>query len=167
MPTLNIGEPISQWDTTRLIRFVKDLFERDPPTAIGSTTIENLAIASMLIVQDQIRFTRDPNFHAIGGTGEPVFENSWVNWGSPYNPASFWKDPFGFIHLQGVIKSGTVGSTAFTLPVGSRPVADGIFSVVSNGAFGRVDIASDGTVKPISPSSNVYVSLDNISFKAQ
>lgn len=166
MPILDIGEPISSWTSTRLVRFIKDLFERDPPTSIGSTTIENLAVASNLIVQDRIQFTRDPNFHIIGGTGEPAFENSWVNWGSPYNPASFWKDPLGFVRIQGVIKTGTVGSAAFTLPVGSRPISDLIVPCVSNGVFGRIDIAASGTVTPVSPSSNVFVGLDNISFKA-
>lgn len=166
MPTLQIGEPIAQWDSTRLARFIKELFERDPPTVIGSTTVENLAIARMLLVQDQIQFSRDPNFHFVGGTGESVFENSWVNWGSPYNGASFWRDPIGMVHLQGVIKSGTVGSAAFTLPAGSRPVADLVVPCISNGALGRIDITAAGAVTPITPSSNLSVSLDNITFKA-
>lgn len=167
MPTLDIGESIKEWTSTRLVRFIKDLFERDPPGFIGSTSIDNLSVVNTLIVQDQIQFTRDPNFHFIGNPGEPAFANSWVNWGAPYFPAGYWKDPFGWVHLCGVIKTGTVGSSAFTLPAGARPSSAILLATISNSAIGRVDIDTAGNVIPASPSNNAWVTLDNLRFKTR
>ena len=94
------------------------------------------------------------------------FDNSWVNYGAPYHNAAYCKDAHGFVHLRGMIKDGTVGFSSFTLPAGSRPPSQVLHVAISNGALGRVDILTDGTVVSKTPSSNVYVSLDGISFYA-
>lgn len=93
-----------------------------------------------------------------------TFANSWVNFGAPYNNAEYFKDSFGIVHLRGLIKSGTMQQAAFTLPVGFRPANTNFISTIANNAFASVLIASDGTVKPWD-GSNVWFSLDNISFK--
>ena len=105
------------------------------------------------------------DWHEVGESGEPAFENSWVNYGSGFESAGFYKDPFGRVHLKGLVKTGTVGVAMFTLPSGYRPSATVLFSVHSNGAEGRVDINSSGAVIAVSPSNNAYVSLDGISFR--
>jgi hypothetical protein len=94
-----------------------------------------------------------------------TFTNSWVNYGGDFFNASYIQDPGGFVHLRGVIKSGSVGSSAFTLPTGYRPTSsNGLFVVISNDSVGRVDIDTDGNVIPKSPSNNAYVSLEGIVF---
>lgn len=98
-----------------------------------------------------------------GGVG---FANSWTNFGSGYNDAAYYKDPLGVVHLRGLIKSGTVGSTAFTLPSGYRPPATSAFPVASNAAFGYLEIGSSGVVIPRSPSNNAWVTLEGITFRA-
>lgn len=92
-----------------------------------------------------------------------TFTNSWVNFDTD-RPAGFYKDR-GRTYLTGLLKSGTVGSSAFTLPSGYRPASVNglIFAVDSNGAFGVIVILSTGTVIP-SSGSNVYFSLEGISF---
>ena len=103
-------------------------------------------------------------FTALSGT----YTNGWSNSFATANgvePGGYFKDPTGRVHLQGVISSGTVASAAFTLPVGYRPASTRIFSVISNGAIGRFDISSAG-VCTLQAGSNVYVSLEGISFKA-
>lgn len=95
----------------------------------------------------------------------PTLTNSWVYYGSPTNPVGYWKDPNGVVHLRGAVKSGTIGLSVFTLPVGYRPSNTEYFAVVSNGAFGRVVVGSDGGVTP-DIGSNVYVTLDGITFRA-
>jgi hypothetical protein len=58
----------------------------------------------------------------VGATGQPSFENSWVNYNSStYRTAAFYKDPFGVVHIKGLVKSGSSGTTIFTLPPGNRP----------------------------------------------
>ena len=100
-----------------------------------------------------------------------AFSNSWVAFGGTYAPPGYWKDALGIVHLRGMIKSGTVNTTAFTLPTGYKPQYAIVRSqVASNGtteAASRVDVAADGTVIPRVPAGyNSYVSLDGISFRA-
>lgn len=93
------------------------------------------------------------------------FLNSWVDFGAPYSPTGYFKDPFGIVRIRGVIKSGTAPNPAFILPTAYRPANQHIFPVITNGTLGRVDIYTTGEVYLVS-ASNVYVSLDNISFRA-
>lgn len=105
--------------------------------------------------------------NVIGAASQPAFENSWVNYDtSTFHGARFWKDPTGQVHLEGVIKSGTIPATAFTLPVGYRPSNGHLFVVISNGAIGRVDVAPTGNVV-VQAGNNTYVSLDGIHFKQE
>lgn len=93
-----------------------------------------------------------------------AFTNSWVNYGSGETAAAYWKDPFGIVHLEGLIKSGSVGSAAFTLPLGYRPAANVVFGVESNNSHGRVDVDTSGNVTPKTPSNNAHVQLNGINF---
>lgn len=70
-----------------------------------------------------------PVVHYIGASGEPTFTNSWVNsdnglttpGGGTNRDAGYYKDSTGRVWLTGTIKTGTTGTTAFTLPAGFRP----------------------------------------------
>lgn len=107
--------------------------------------------------------------HLVGDTGEPAFQNGWVNFDTTaWTAARFWKDPMGVVHLEGLIKSGTVGAgtPVFTLPVGYRPGSGVLFPTVSNAALGRVDVAPTGQVS-VAIGNNAYVSLSGISFKQE
>lgn len=95
----------------------------------------------------------------------PSLTNSWVNFGSAFNPVGYWKDNNGTVFLRGVVKSGVMGSSIFTLPAGYRPANRPLCATISNDAFARVDIFATGEVMP-QVGSNVYFSLDNISFRA-
>lgn len=96
----------------------------------------------------------------------PTLLNSWVNYGGGFNDAAYYKDPFGVVHLRGVIKDGTdvSGTALFTLPVGYRPPAQELFTVISSSALGRVDIATTGNVV-ITSGSNTWLSLDGLTFR--
>jgi len=64
--------------------------------------------------------------HFIGAPGEPAFENGSGNLPQlsaiHLNPAGFYKDHEGIVHLQGVAKAGNSETpTVFTLPPGFRP----------------------------------------------
>jgi len=105
----------------------------------------------------------DTSWHEVGADGEPAFQNSWVNYGSGFATAAFRKDVLGWVHLRGMIKSGTIGSAAFALPVGYRPPAHIYFACVSNGAFGDVLIITSGNVIP-QVGNNTWFSLNGITF---
>lgn len=95
----------------------------------------------------------------------PTLVNSWVDYGGGYQAASYWKDPFGNVHLRGLIKSGVVGSAAFTLPVGYRPPAYEQFAVDAAAAHGLLQVQSDGVVVPL-VGSNTAFNLSGVTFRA-
>jgi hypothetical protein len=70
--------------------------------------------------------------HLIGAPGEPVFEGGATNFGSTSGintqPAGFYKDHDGTVHLQGLIKTGPAPGAIFSLPAGFRPApGSGLF----------------------------------------
>lgn len=109
--------------------------------------------------------------HVVGAFGEPAFAGAWVNYASsPYvQPAQFWRDSSGLVHLSGLVRAGAIG-TIFTLPVGYRPlVGQPIFIVDAGPGVARIDVTPDGQVQVNtykSGGTNANVSLDEISFQA-
>jgi hypothetical protein len=91
-----------------------------------------------------------------------VFTNSWV--AGSIAPA-YNKKSDNFVVLRGFITSGTVGTAAFTLPVGYRPIAQCSFGVNSNSAAGIVTVATNGVVS-INAGNNAFVYLNEITFEA-
>jgi hypothetical protein len=110
----------------------------------------------------------DP-WHLVGGSGEPAFASGWVNYDANFPLCAFRKYPDGRVRLQGMIKSGNIAQTAFTLPVGYRPVdpqtgsGQAIFTAISNSAICDLRIYLDGRVVP-QTGSNIWVSLDGVEF---
>ncbi len=102
--------------------------------------------------------------HAQPAWTAPTLTNSWVNFGGTYGPAGYYKDIGGTVHLRGLIKSGTIGQIAFTLPAGYRPAYPQIVPTTSNDLFGVLLLNTDGTVIPYK-GSNVYFSLDGVLFE--
>lgn len=107
-------------------------------------------------------------WHQVGTAGEPAYQNSWVTYPG-WTGASFRKDPFGRVHLRGLIRNGTVGQPIFTLPVGCRPPSGLIIDAQAGEPNGnaRMTIAADGTVSCASLGTGAdgqFLSLWGISF---
>lgn len=94
-------------------------------------------------------------------------QNSWVNYGAPYNTAEYCKVG-AFVHLKGLIKDGTFtpGTVIATLPIGYRPEATYIFSVIGPLGPSRIDINISGDIIVSSSPSNIWLSLDGLTFRA-
>lgn len=93
--------------------------------------------------------------------------NSWTNYGGTYEVASYRKMADGTVMLRGLIKTGTVGVAAFTLPVGYRPAGTSIWAALANAGMCRIDLNTTGTVivtSYISPGTSLFVSLSGIRF---
>jgi len=90
----------------------------------------------------------------IGESGEPAFENKWVNNGDGFVAARF-KKVNGEIIVQGVVKDGDAGTVIFTLPEGYRPDSKIKFDNATVGSDGAVTHTGDG---------NTEVSLNDIRF---
>lgn len=95
-----------------------------------------------------------------------VYLNGWVDFSISYYGASYFKDANGFVHLRGLLKSGTMAASAFSLPAGYRPGNNTVYCVISNNAIGRVDVQANGDVL-MAAGSNLWISLDGITFKAE
>jgi len=102
----------------------------------------------------------------VGGTtGEPKFQNGWVNFGSGYHNIAFRKTPDGKVLLRGLAKTGASGTVIFTLPVGYRPPATVLCAVWSSGtALASGVVNTDGTVVASGAAVSTSVSLDTIEF---
>jgi hypothetical protein len=95
----------------------------------------------------------------------PTLLNSWVYFGN--GPDVFWWQDYGRVRLMGLIKSGTLSTTIFTLPVGFRPATNKRFPVScwngTTGVYGELLIASTGDVS-LQYGANGYLSLDGVEF---
>lgn len=89
-----------------------------------------------------------------------TFSNGWTSFGSPYATNVTYRREGRLVRVRGNIKSGSLGSSAFTLPAGYRPAVRQDFAVSTTSADGYVIFNADGTVIPQSPSVASSVGLD-------
>lgn len=109
----------------------------------------------------------------VEGTTEawtvPSLTNLWVAYGAGFLGPAFCKDPTGFVHLRGMVKSGTSNTAIFTLPVGYRPSATIIFRGYGESPLGtpvsaNVTITSAGDVTTDVGTGGPAVSLAQVIF---
>lgn len=108
----------------------------------------------------------------------PTLVNSWTNYspaGGTYQQARYCKRG-GVVYIQGLVQSGS--GNIFTLPVGYRPSAVLIFSVITqertsgpasagtahthdmSNHIGRIDVNPNGAVGPVTGSYGGWISLN-------
>lgn len=111
-------------------------------------------------------------WHIVGASGEPSYQNGWTSYNSDptagWGGAAFYKDPFGVVHLRGLVKDGTSDSTIFTLPSGYRPQLDLIVAAIQQGSPEtgvRLEVMSNGTVETRNASGS-WISLSGVQFTA-
>lgn len=96
----------------------------------------------------------------------------WANYGGGFAGAAYYRSVEGIVWLRGLVKTGTIGSTIATLPVGYRPAGKRMFQVGGAGtgdASCRVDVMDDGSiimraVNGLASGAVPYVSLSGIAF---
>lgn len=87
------------------------------------------------------------NYVAPTAWTAPTFTNGWHNSGAPSALARYRKVG-DTVQMEGLIVGGSLGTVAFSLPVGFRPVGDCYFAQISNNAFGGIIINPNGNVQP-------------------
>lgn len=139
------------------------------PTYGGTSTGEIRIDAVMVQEGWPSGYMESPASHplwipVLGGVG---FQNSWTNYGFGYPDAAYWRDPHGFVHLRGLIKSGVSGTIAFNLPAGFRHGYPNMhFAVNSGGAFASGGITSTGAVTLTGANVTTWVDLAGMYFEA-
>jgi hypothetical protein len=96
--------------------------------------------------------------HIVGASGQPPFLDGSSNVGAEgpfkFQPAGFYKDHEGIVHLRGVVKAGPTEPLIFTLPPGFRPASGAaevfpgleksvVFVFGSNEVIGSQDVSGD------------------------
>lgn len=94
-------------------------------------------------------------------------QNAWANYGGAFPVAKATKTSDGMVMLNGLIKSGGLGTTAFTLPPGWRPRRNIIYTGVAADAFARIDVTLEGYVLPVAGGAASWMALDGIMFAAE
>ena len=107
--------------------------------------------------------------HMVGAAGEPAFDVDWTNVGAGFQPAGFYKDPFGTVHLQGDVQRTTgTDATIFRLPAGYCPVG----GIEDFPAYGDGGIAAGVAVRSSDCSvvfvagPTTFIGLGAVSFRA-
>jgi hypothetical protein len=97
----------------------------------------------------------------------PVYENGWIDYDTLWGPVRYRKIGT-VVFLRGLMKNGTVGQQAFTLPVGFRCETGRrlLFVCESIDVYCRVEVWDNGLVVPSSNANNGWVSLVNVIFPA-
>ena len=115
-------------------------------------------------VQENFEYFEGEDWHEVGASGEPAFENGWSNHSatSTFGKVRF-KKVGNIVYIAGLAVGGTVDAVIFTLPVKYRPTTQIMFSVQqsSNTTSMRLDIQADGKILQTSSNSggNTYISL--------
>lgn len=103
----------------------------------------------------------------------------WKNYGPPFGPVSFWRDPYGLVHLSGNAYNGfAITSTVFILPTGFRPQHEVQFPVARHKmncntspcdtTEGVIQVDANGEVSdPVGSDQDVGSSLDGITFSVR
>lgn len=98
-----------------------------------------------------------------------TLQNSWVAYGAPYRAPQYFKDGSGIVHLQGMVKLGTAtaGTIIATLPTGYRMSASAFITIQTGTGAGMLLIDASGNIKIQNVSSNDWLNLENIHFRAE
>lgn len=89
--------------------------------------------------------------HIVGSAGEPTFGNLWTNYGAPYTTLRFWKDLFGTVFFDGVVKNSSPAATGavIQIPSGFRPGATSMFNLWAGAGVTQVEIGANGLIIPV------------------
>lgn len=109
--------------------------------------------------------------HLVGAPGQAAFDNEWTNVGGGFQPAGFYKDPFGTVHVQGDVMRpdpNAQDAVIFQLPSGYCP-AGGIEDFPAYGDGGKaagVAVRSSDCSVVFVAGPTTFIGLGAISFRA-
>lgn len=144
---------------------------------VKSPDIANGGVASADLKDGQVKPSDLAAPEAWIELGDDDFQNDWENIGGEFSTAAYYRDPYGVVHLKGIVTGDTPESVVFRLPEGYRPNESQVFSVAEESVvpdvthvYVRGVIAGDGlpgeVVVKVGGSNPAFVSLDGITFRA-
>ncbi len=146
-------------------------------TQINSSTLGTVPTAQTANTANSL--APPENWHEVGASGEPGFQNSWHNVSSSTTDetAAFFKDHDDIVHFKGLVEAGTE-TVIFQLPPGYRPRSGKRVTIPVNCISGSCSAPGIGVARifgsGVSPefdgavaAANTRVSLDGITFRAE
>lgn len=105
-----------------------------------------------------------PWINVVGGVG---YQNGYIDFGlAGFATTSFYKDALGYTVVRLAAKSGTNGTTVFTLPAGYRPLATLQLPASVDGNDGAIVISASGAIQAAS-GGNTWVINSCFRFPAE
>jgi len=144
-----------------------------PANSVGTHQLKNNAVTGPKIKNGAITAAKISHSAlgaatVVGAPGAPAYQNGWTAADSSDDEGvSFYKDPWGIVHIQGnAAHSGAASTTIFTLPPGYRPAKNIYFSAYGNGSTAAyVQVMSDGEVVEFNV-AQAFVGLSTVTFRA-
>jgi hypothetical protein len=155
--------PLSEFERRMLQRLFGNPSEIPPEFWAAMTS--KMEVTGPRLLAESISGLKGEEWREVGATGQPIFENAWVNHTpGTFATAAFYKDAMGVVHLKGLVKNGTGGAAVFTLPVGYRPTAQHSFATDSGTAVVHSQLAvlaSGAVIVSLGAgATNAYASLE-------
>jgi hypothetical protein len=151
------------------------------PGTLTGAQVNTSSLGTVPAAQTANSLAPPENWHIVGASGEPQFEEKWKNQGPPLLSVAFFKDDEGIVHLRGVAANGKNG-LVFKLPPGFRPADERVLELPAACLGGKcgpgpntrvniwgVDVSSPsltGAVVLPEGASN-SVSFDGMTFRAE
>lgn len=107
-------------------------------------------------------------WHVVGDPGEPTLQTNWTVLGSAIDTPRFFKDAYGFVHLEGSLQRGAdappLHDVVFTLPAEYRPPRVVMFAVGAQPTT-RLVVNTAGDVQGSSLAAGGAMNLDGVTFR--
>lgn len=132
-------------------------------TARAAEVNANFTAVKTAVDDNHTRITRLETIEAFAA---PTFLTGWSNYGTPFAPAGYMKDPMGFVHLRGHVQrtSGSPGNI-YSLPAGYRPAYNLVFPArCGDNTMCAVIVNTNGNVDLAAGTGNQGLTLDGITF---
>jgi lysophospholipase L1-like esterase len=88
--------------------------------------------------------------------------NGWLSFGAPGKIPKYWVNSDNELCLEGLVKSGTIGTSIATLPASVSPLGNEYFRIGTSTGSAMIVVQGDGNIICQSASDNAWISLSGI-----
>jgi hypothetical protein len=125
-------------------------------------------VALAAVVGASLAAAPGDHVHKLADSGwqTPALQNGWLQYDTIWGNAAMYRKIGPLVFCRGLVKSGTLGASIFTLPVGYRPSINMLFASEAADTICRISVQPDGTITTGAGGSQAWTSLCNLIFPA-
>lgn len=161
---------LNQISASEVLNTDPRLADARPPLPHTQTIASIEGLQTVLDGKQPVGDYAPSNSFTLEASTTATLENNWARYSIATGNPAYYKDAFGMVTLTGYLKSGTLGTVAFHLPAGYRPIVQKTFQVFSGTnpsgtpTAAAVTVLTDGSVT-ILAGNNACIALDGIRFR--